>query len=100
MRSTAATTPPRDPGGGRCTDAVYRDPSAAAEPDETKAGPEVSVLDDILVGVREDLAERQAATPLEVLKERAAKLPAARDGIAALKQDGVAVIAEVKRSSP
>jgi len=60
----------------------------------------VSVLDDILVGVREDLAARQAVTSLEQLKERAGHQPAAMDGHAALKQPGVAVIAEVKRSSP
>jgi indole-3-glycerol phosphate synthase len=60
----------------------------------------VSVLDDILVGVREDLAARQAETTLDELKERAAQVPAAKDGYAALKQPGVAVIAEVKRSSP
>ena len=60
----------------------------------------MSVLDDILVGVREDLAARQAVTSLEQLKERAAQQPAPKDGLAALKQPGVAVIAEVKRSSP
>jgi indole-3-glycerol phosphate synthase len=60
----------------------------------------VTVLDDILVGVREDLAARQAVTPLEALKERAAAQPAARDGYAALRQPGIAVIAEVKRQSP
>lgn len=60
----------------------------------------MSVLDDILVGVREDLAARQAVTSLEQLKERAAHQPAPQDGLAALKQPGVAVIAEVKRSSP
>ena len=60
----------------------------------------MSVLDDILVGVREDLAARQADTSLEALKELAAKRPAAKDGAAALRQPGVAVIAEVKRSSP
>jgi indole-3-glycerol phosphate synthase len=60
----------------------------------------VSVLDDILVGVREDLAVRQAATSLDELKDRAAQQPPAQDGIAALRQPGVAVIAEVKRSSP
>ncbi len=60
----------------------------------------MTVLDDILVGVREDLAERQARTPLDELKERAAALPPARDGAAALRGPGVAVIAEVKRSSP
>jgi len=60
----------------------------------------VSVLDDILVGVREDLLERQATTTLEQLKEQAAKRAPAKDGVAALRQPGVAVIAEVKRSSP
>jgi indole-3-glycerol phosphate synthase len=60
----------------------------------------VSVLDDIIVGVREDLAVRQAATPLAELKDRAQAQPAAQDGVAALRQAGVAVIAEVKRSSP
>jgi indole-3-glycerol phosphate synthase len=60
----------------------------------------VSVLDDILVGTREDLAARQEATPLDALKELASGVPAALDGFAALRQPGVAVIAEVKRSSP
>jgi indole-3-glycerol phosphate synthase len=60
----------------------------------------VSVLDDIIVGVREDLAVRQAATPLAELKDRAQAQQTARDGVAALRQAGVAVIAEVKRSSP
>jgi indole-3-glycerol phosphate synthase len=60
----------------------------------------VSVLDDILVGVREDLAARQARTPLDEVKERAAAVTPALDGAAALTQPGVGVIAEVKRSSP
>jgi indole-3-glycerol phosphate synthase len=60
----------------------------------------VSVLDDILVGVREDLAARQAVTSLGALKDQAHAQPQAKDGVAALKQPGVAVIAEVKRSSP
>ncbi len=60
----------------------------------------MSVLDDILVGVREDLAARQASISLEELKERAAAQPHAQDGAAALRQPGVSVIAEVKRSSP
>jgi indole-3-glycerol phosphate synthase len=60
----------------------------------------VSVLDDILVGVREDLAARQSETTLGELKEHAAQVPAPKDGYTALKQPGVAVIAEVKRSSP
>jgi len=60
----------------------------------------VSVLDDILVGVREDLAQRQSEVSLDELKDRAAARPAALDGAAALRAEGVAVIAEVKRSSP
>jgi len=61
----------------------------------------VTVLDDILVGVRADLAVRQEHTPLDVVKERAhARTQPPLDGAAALRGDGVAVIAEVKRSSP
>jgi indole-3-glycerol phosphate synthase len=60
----------------------------------------VSVLDDIIVGVREDLAARQTTISLDELKDRAQGQPPARDGVVALKQPGVAVIAEVKRSSP
>jgi indole-3-glycerol phosphate synthase len=60
----------------------------------------VSVLDEIIDGVRADLAERQARVSLDELKERAAKASAAKDGVAALRGDGVKVICEVKRSSP
>jgi len=60
----------------------------------------VSVLDDILAGVREDLAEREQQTPLELVKERAARMAPALDGYARLRQPGVGVIAEVKRRSP
>jgi indole-3-glycerol phosphate synthase len=60
----------------------------------------VSVLDEILVGVRADLAERQQEVPLEVLKERARLQPSPHDALAVLRQPGVGVIAEVKRASP
>jgi indole-3-glycerol phosphate synthase len=60
----------------------------------------MSVLDDILAGVRADLAERMARVPLDQLKERAEHAPAPRSAMAALSRDEVAVIAEVKRSSP
>jgi indole-3-glycerol phosphate synthase len=60
----------------------------------------MSVLDDILVGVREDLAERQQRVPLDALKERASRAVPALDAHARLAQPGVSVIAEVKRSSP
>ncbi|MBS2962705.1 indole-3-glycerol phosphate synthase TrpC [Actinocrinis puniceicyclus] len=64
------------------------------------ATPNRNVLDEILAGVRADLAERQAQTPLEDLKAKAQAQPSAKDGVRALRGDGVAVIAEVKRSSP
>jgi indole-3-glycerol phosphate synthase len=60
----------------------------------------VSVLDEIIEGVRADLAERQARVSLDELKQRAAKAPQAKDGIAALRGDNIKVICEVKRSSP
>ncbi|MFC5999392.1 indole-3-glycerol phosphate synthase TrpC [Quadrisphaera sp. GCM10027208] len=66
----------------------------------------MTVLDDIIAGVREDLADRERAVDLDRLKELARRAPEARDAVAALRpvdDDGagrVAVIAEVKRSSP
>lgn len=60
----------------------------------------MNVLDEILDGVRADLAEREARVPLEMLKERADRTPDAHDGLAALRAAGVSVIAEVKRRSP
>jgi indole-3-glycerol phosphate synthase len=60
----------------------------------------VSVLDEILDGVRADLAERQQEVSLEALKDMAAAAPPPRDALGALRGDGVSVIAEVKRSSP
>jgi indole-3-glycerol phosphate synthase len=60
-----------------------------------------TVLEGIVAGVLEDLAVRQAATSLDELKERAARAPGALEVVSRLrKQDAVAVIAEVKRSSP
>ncbi|MDH4160018.1 MAG: indole-3-glycerol phosphate synthase TrpC [Actinomycetota bacterium] len=61
----------------------------------------MSVLDDIVAGVREDLAGRQERLPLDELKKCAQAAPTALDGVAALRRDdGIAVVAEVKRSSP
>ena len=60
----------------------------------------MSVLDDILVDVRADLAERQARVSLDDLKARAEGRPDCRNPLPLLRGDGVAVIAEVKRSSP
>ena len=66
----------------------------------TRGEPALSVLDDIVAGVREDLAARQAHTSLEDLRALAARAADVRDGFAALSAPGVNVIAEVKRSSP
>ena len=60
----------------------------------------MSVLDEILVGVRADVAAREAVTPLAEVKAAAARKPPARDAIASLRLPGVGVIAEVKRASP
>ncbi|HEY2299204.1 MAG TPA: indole-3-glycerol phosphate synthase TrpC [Jatrophihabitans sp.] len=58
------------------------------------------VLSDIVAGVREDVAAREALIPLDEVKARAAAAPPALDGLAALRAPGVGVIAEVKRRSP
>ncbi|MBG6191526.1 indole-3-glycerol phosphate synthase [Arthrobacter sp. CAN_A212] len=62
----------------------------------------MSVLDDIIAGVREDLAPRVAALPLEQLRDDAMSAVAPRDAYAALLGDdtGITLIAEVKRRSP
>ena len=60
----------------------------------------MTVLDDILVGVRADLADRELHVPLAELQERVAAAPPARDPMPAFRAPGVSVIAEVKRSSP
>ncbi|WP_019147995.1 indole-3-glycerol phosphate synthase TrpC [Timonella senegalensis] len=61
----------------------------------------MTVLDDIIAGVREDLAVREAATPLSELKEKAARQPGAKECLSRLgNPEAVAVIAEVKRKSP
>ncbi|MDO4791203.1 MAG: indole-3-glycerol phosphate synthase TrpC [Buchananella hordeovulneris] len=62
----------------------------------------MSILDSILAGVRQDVARRQALTPLEVIKERAARQPSARQVIPVLRSGAgpVTIIAEVKRATP
>jgi indole-3-glycerol phosphate synthase len=60
----------------------------------------VSVLDEILDGVRADLADRQRSVTLDRLKDMAGRAPSPVDAMAALKGQDVAVIAEVKRASP
>lgn len=64
-----------------------------------------TVLDSIIEGVREDLAQRQAQVPLDQLIQQAQAAAPPLDAYAALAggrddAQGVRVIAEVKRSSP
>jgi indole-3-glycerol phosphate synthase len=60
----------------------------------------MSVLDDIVAGVREDLAVRQAARSEADLIAASEVLPPPRDPMPAFRSPGLSVIAEVKRSSP
>lgn len=60
----------------------------------------MSVLDEIIAGVREDVAARQQQVSLDDLKKRCKAVEPAIDAYAALERSGVAVIAEVKRASP
>ena len=61
----------------------------------------MTVLDDIIAGVRQDLAVREATTPLATVKEQADRRTSALDCLNRLRaEDAVRVIAEVKRSSP
>jgi indole-3-glycerol phosphate synthase len=60
----------------------------------------MSVLDDIVVGVRQDLAARQQGTSLSDLRAALADVDPPRDPMPHLRAPGSSVIAEVKRRSP
>jgi indole-3-glycerol phosphate synthase len=60
----------------------------------------MSVLDEILIGVRADLADREGRTNLAEVERSALEAPVALDALAWLQREPFAVIAEVKRSSP
>ena len=60
----------------------------------------MSVLDDIVDGVRIDLAEREAALPLADVRAALADVDAPRDPMPHFRSAGSSVIAEVKRRSP
>lgn len=60
----------------------------------------MTVLDDIIVGVREDLAVRQSRVPLDELKARVEGMRACKSVLPVLRGEDIAVIAEVKRKSP
>lgn len=60
----------------------------------------MSVLDSIIAGVREDLAERMARRPLPEVRAAAAAAAPALNPMPWFQAAGLAVIAEVKRRSP
>ncbi len=60
----------------------------------------MTVLDEIIAGVVEDLEVRRARRPLAEVIAAVAGMPAALDPLPALRAPGLSVIAEVKRSSP
>ena len=60
----------------------------------------MSVLDDIISGVREDLAARQAQVSVADLRAALADVDAPRDPMPQLRGAGSSVISEVKRKSP
>jgi len=60
----------------------------------------VTVLDEILEGVREDVAAREEEVSLSRVRQAALAAPPPKDAYAALRAPGVGVIAEVKRASP
>ncbi|PID95913.1 MAG: indole-3-glycerol-phosphate synthase [Actinomycetales bacterium] len=62
----------------------------------------MTVLDDIIADVLEDVERRSSRVGLDALKEAARRQPTAMDGVGALRwpQGQLSVIAEVKRCSP
>lgn len=60
----------------------------------------MTVLDDIIAGVLEDQAQREAKIPYKEIKAMSLDAPPARDALAALSTADISVIAEVKRASP
>lgn len=60
----------------------------------------VTVLDSIIEGVRADVAAREAIVSLAEVKAAAHAAPPPRDVLAAMREPGIGVIAEVKRASP
>ncbi len=59
-----------------------------------------NVLEEIVAGVRKDLAERMTGLPLDKIAAQAIEAPPSRDALRALSGPQLSVISEVKRSSP
>src|SRR5438093_1417368 len=79
---------------------LTNEPQWATEGRETAGMSPANVLDSILEGVRADVAAREARVSLSEIKAAAAAAPKPRDVMAALREPGIGVIAEVKRASP
>jgi indole-3-glycerol phosphate synthase len=60
----------------------------------------MTILDEILVDVRAEVAAAKQAVPMSELRARLADAPPVRDFSAALGQGGFGLIAEIKRRSP
>ncbi len=59
-----------------------------------------TILEEILVETQAEVAERRRLVPLERVERQVAAAPSPRDFAAALEGEGLALIAEMKRSSP
>src|ERR1700721_3325003 len=59
-----------------------------------------TVLDSIIEGVRADVAAREAVVDMSAVRAAAEAMPSPLDVLAALREPGIGVIAEVKRASP
>ena len=68
--------------------------------EESEPMSSATVLDTIIEGVRADVAAREAAIPFAEIKETAKAASKPLDVMAALREPGIGVIAEVKRASP
>ena len=76
------------------------DSSFGVDRGEPAAMSSATVLDSILEGVRADVDAREALVSMAEVKAAAESAPAPRDVLAALREPGIGVIAEVKRASP
>jgi len=58
------------------------------------------ILDEIVANKRLEVAAQKELVPLSILEEDIAALPPCRDFRSALRQEGISLIAEIKRASP
>src|SRR5688500_4510832 len=84
---------PTEPGACESLDAAR--PGRVVSMNEPFGRPRMSVLDDIVAGVREDLAERRSRFSEADLLDAVQSLPGARDPMPAFRAPGLSVIAEI-----